>query len=94
MEIFKTLLTNGQECGIIYTERKRGNHMWKKIKNFIYKWNPFFIWGMWWDEKRGTEYLTRLPKHLWLRGMLTDKEWMEEHFTIVSRTHIIWEGEE
>jgi hypothetical protein len=49
---------------------------------------------MWWDEKRGTEYLTRLPKHLWLRGMLTDKEWMEEHFTIVSRTYIVWEGEE
>ena len=68
--------------------------MWNKIKRFIQKWNPFCIWGIWWDEKENTEHLTYLPKHLWLKGMLTDRAWMEEHFTVVNRSQIIWIGDE
>lgn len=59
--------------------------MWQKIKDFLYLYSPFVVWLWYWDEENNEEYLTRISRLSYIRGLIYCPDWLKEHTEIVPR---------
>ena len=67
--------------------------MWQKIKDFFYIYSPFVVWVNFWDEENNEEYLTRISRILYIKGLILCSDWIEEYMRVVLRCYIHRKGE-
>lgn len=66
--------------------------MWQKIKDFLYIYCPFVVWLWYWDEENNEEYLTRISRLSYIKGLIQCPQWLKEHTEIVPR-HMLFKNE-
>lgn len=67
--------------------------MWQKIKDFFYIYSPFVVWVNFWDEENNEEYLTRISRIVYIKGLILCPDWIKEHMRVVLRCYIHRKGE-